>query len=417
MLFPLKRPKWQHSDPSVRLRAIDEIEPSANSGLLRQIVLNDQEQMVREAALGKFASQLIEVNGRLIETKVDSRETWFRLESGHQIFLVHLNTERGGAIGPELENGSTLRVRGVCSLQPKDTRFQGGFAVLLRSAEDVTVIAGPPWWSPIHLIEIGCLLTFLVLAGHLTVIQLLKSRFRAIMAERAKLGHELHDTLAQSFAGISYQIQAARKNAQTDDGLLAKHLDIALDMVRHSHSEAHRSIMMLRPQHLSDSADLPSAIKIALEQSTAGCDLKAHFAIRGSAIYLPLAMTDTLYRIAQESIANALRHGNATSLEVRLEYSPMSIGLSVIDDGVGFDPKAAQGHGFGLAGMRERARALKGDFSVVSSPGHGTRIHARIYLRQNFLARFLLALRGWASTMVEHFRDKFLHRMRMREKT
>jgi signal transduction histidine kinase len=365
-----------------------------------------------EAALGKFAALLIEVNGRLVDTERHHGETWLRLESGHQVFLVRLKAEQGSSILPIMENGSTLRVRGVCSLQPQDTLYQGGFALLLRSAEDVTVIAGPPWWSLGHLTELGFLLACLVIAGHVTLVQILKARFRAIMAERAKLGHELHDTLAQSFAGVSYQIQAARRLVGPANGLLTKHLDIALDMVRHSHAEAHRSIMMLRPQHLSDSADLPSAIQAALEQSTAGCQLNAGFAIRGLATHLPLVTTDTLYRIAQESIANALRHGHPTTLEVSLEYAPSSVTLSVIDDGAGFDARATQGHGFGLAGMRERVRALRGDFTVLSEPGHGTQIRAEIHLRQNLGTRILIASRAKASACWDRFRHVLCSRTR-----
>lgn len=365
-----------------------------------------------EAAVGKFAALLVEVNGRLLDTEMRNGETWLRLESGQQVFLVQLKTDQGSSVLPAIENGSTLRVRGICSLEPQDTLYQGGFAVLLRSAEDVTVIAGPPWWSLGHVIELGFLMACLVIVGHVTLVQILKARFRAIMAERAKLGHELHDTLAQSFAGISYQIQAARRTVQPSDDLLTKHLDIALDMVRHSHAEAHRSIMMLRPQHLSDGADLPLAIQMALEQSTAGCGLDARFAIRGSATYLPLVATDTLFRIAQEAIANALRHGHPSTLEVILEYAPSKVSLSVVDDGLGFDTKATQGHGFGLAGIRERVRALRGDLSVMSEPGHGTQIRAIIHLRQNTGTRVLTALRERTAAYWERLRHRLNDRAR-----
>ncbi len=207
-----------------------------------------------DAALGKFAALLIEVNGRFIDTERRNGETWLRLESGHKVFLARFNTAGGSSLLPQIETGSMVRLRGVCSLQPRDTQYQGGFAILLRSAEDVAVISGPPWWSLRHLIELGILLGVLVIAVHLSLVQVLKGRFRAIMAERSRLGHELHDTLAQSFAGLSYQIQAAKKIAPKTHGLLTKHLDVALDMVRHSHAEAHRSIMMLRPQHLAEGA-------------------------------------------------------------------------------------------------------------------------------------------------------------------
>ena len=345
-----------------------------------------------EAALGKFAAFLIEVNGRLMNMEKHNGETWLRLDSGHQVFLARLNSERGSSLLPRIENGSVLRLRGVCSLQPQDTRYQGGFAILLRSAEDVVVVSGPPWWSLRHLFELGILLGALIIAGHLTLVQMLKARFRAIMAERAKMGHELHDTLAQSFAGLSFQIQAARKIVPAVDVPLTRHLDIALDMVRHSHSEAHRSIMMLRPQPLADDIDLHSAIQVSLEQSTAGCNLDIHFTAKGSVARLPLLTTDTLYRIAQEAIANALRHGHPSSLVVSLDYMPTSVCLSVVDDGVGFEAKTSQNRGFGLAGMRDRVRALRGNFSVVSEPGHGTCVKAEIYLQHSAGVRLVSTL-------------------------
>jgi signal transduction histidine kinase len=347
-----------------------------------------------EAALGKFAALLIEVTGRLDHTERSNGATWLWLENGHQVFLAHLNAERGNPLLPRIGNGSVLRLRGVCSLQPRDTRYQGGFAILLRSAEDVAVVSGPPWWSLRHLVELVILLGCLVIGGHLTLVQMLKLRFRAIMAERARTAHELHDTLTQSLAGLSYQIQAARKNAPATNQLLIRHLDLALGMVRHSHSEAHRSIMMLRPQPWTEDADLRSAIQASLEQSV-GCHLEVRFTTKGSVTPLPLMTTDTLYRVAQEAIANALCHGHPSVLAVNLEYTPRSVCLSVVDNGVGFETKTSLGRGLGLAGMRERVRALHGDFSVTSEPGSGTRVRAELYVGHSAGARFASAFHLW----------------------
>jgi signal transduction histidine kinase len=345
-----------------------------------------------DAALGKFPALLIEVNGRFVSLERLKGETWLRLESGRQVFLARLETAGNRSLIPAIEKGSLLRLRGVCSLLPQDTQYQGGFGILMRSAEDVAVIAGPPWWSLNHAVELGILLGALVIAGHISLVQVLKARFRAIMAERARLGHELHDTLAQSFAGLSYQIQAARKVVPRSDDVLSRHLDVALDMVRHSHAEAHRSIMMLRPQELAEGASLPSAIQAALEETTVGCCLDTRFAINGSVGELPLMATDALYRIAQEAIANALRHGQPTAVEVALDYKPASVALTVSDNGRGFDAKASNSRGFGLAGMRERTRALRGHFSLASEPGHGTRVKVEIPRRREIGAQFLMAL-------------------------
>ena len=348
-----------------------------------------------ETALGKFAGLLVEVNGELIGTENQDGQTWLRLESGHQEFLAHLSANNGRILLPEMRPGSVLRLRGICSILPRDTHYQGAFAILLRSAEDVSVISGPPWWSLAHLLELGLLLGILVAAGHIALVQMLKTRFRAIMAERARLGHELHDTLAQSFAGLSYQIQAARRIVPGSNDLLVRRLDLALDMVRHSHSEAHRSIMMLRPQPLAEGADLRQAIQATLEQSTAECPLDARFTTRGSPDTLSLSATDTLYRVAQEAIANALRHGRPSVLEVNLDYKPTTVCLSVLDNGAGFETQTLRTQGFGLAGMRERVRAIRGTFSVESEPGRGTCILAEVPRRRSLTATLAAAPHTW----------------------
>ncbi|MDW5267362.1 MULTISPECIES: sensor histidine kinase [Acidobacteriaceae] len=342
-----------------------------------------------QAASGKFADLLIEVQGRLLDDQRKDKETWLKLESGHQVFLARFSSEGSSFLLPRLERGSLLRLRGICSLQPLDTRYKGGFALLLRSAEDIDIISGPPWWSPRHLFELGLLIAGLIIAGQLALVQMLKARYRAIMAERARVGHELHDTLAQGFAGLSFQIQAARKKVPANSGILGRHLDLALDMVRHSHSEAHRSIMMLRPQPLAESTTIQAAIEASIEQMTMGCDLDVQFTTRGSVARLPLVVEDVIYRVAQEAVANALRHANPTKLAVTLDYMVTKVCLTVEDDGIGFDPSTPGNHGFGLLGMRERVRALHGTLNVVSSRETGTQVRTEILLRRNPAARLL----------------------------
>jgi signal transduction histidine kinase len=68
------------------------------------------------------------------------------------------------------------------------------------------------------------------------------------------------------------------------------------------------------------------------------------------------------------------------------------VALSVMDNGRGFDTKTSNSRGFGLAGMRERTRALRGHFNLVSEPGHGTRVHVEIPRRRDIGVRFLMAL-------------------------
>lgn len=353
-----------------------------------------------QAALGKFANSLIEVEGRLIDDQMSNQENWLKLESGNQIFLARFNSTKGSLLLPPLDKGSLLRLRGICSARSEDTHYVGGFALLLRSAEDVDIISGAPWWSPRHLIEMGIALLALVWAAHAARVKMVSARFRAIMTERARVGHELHDTLAQGFAGVAFQIQAARSNVAASDPVLERHLDLALDMVRHSHSEAHRSIIMLRPQGLNETTNLEEALKQSILRMTEGCSIKVDFGVNGTQTGLPLSVQDALYRIAQESIANALRHGNPSNLRINLDYDPRAVTLRVIDDGRGFDPSALDGGGFGLSGMRQRIRALHGTFTISSKRGAGTQVRAEVPRRGVGLSRFKLAFNAYRN----HFR-------------
>jgi len=351
-----------------------------------------------QAALGKFANSLIEVQGRLVGDGKSDPENSLRIESGNQIFLAHFDSAKGSLLLPRLERESLLRLRGICSIRPEDTHYLGGFALLLRSAEDIDTISGAPWWSLRHLSELTLVLLGIVWTAHVARVRMMKARFRAIMGERARVGHEMHDTLAQSFAGVAFQIQAAKNNSPQGDAVLERHLDLALDMVRHSHSEAHRSIVMLRPQSLDETTDLREALKQSIERMTEGCAIHVNFAVNGTQVGLPLYVEDGLYRVAQESIANALRHGNPKSLQVTLDYGARAVTLAVMDDGSGFDPAQLDRSGFGLSGMRQRIRALHGTFTITSQLGEGTQVRAEVPRRGVSLVRFKSVIRAYRNS-------------------
>jgi signal transduction histidine kinase len=82
-----------------------------------------------------------------------------------------------------------------------------------------------------------------------------------------------------------------------------------------------------------------------------------------------------LLLIAREAVTNAIRHGSPKEIEVVLEYAPLALRLSIVDDGIGFEAKAGNKSGhFGLVGMHERVESLKGRIEIVSEEAKGTRI-------------------------------------------
>ncbi|HYF66096.1 MAG TPA: ATP-binding protein, partial [Herpetosiphonaceae bacterium] len=113
--------------------------------------------------------------------------------------------------------------------------------------------------------------------------------------------------------------------------------------------------------------------------AAAAANLRLRLELPESQIQLPPEVEHGFYRIAQEAISNAVTHAQASALTLRLAFEPDQITLLVEDDGHGFDIRQAPpaGH-YGIAGMRERAALLGGQFELDSAPGSGTRIVVRV---------------------------------------
>jgi signal transduction histidine kinase len=200
-----------------------------------------------------------------------------------------------------------------------------------------------------------------------------RSREAAVMAERNRVVRDVHDTLAHAFTGVIVQLEAADDAAAR--GLEAEagaHVARAEAMARTGLQEARRSVMALRPQALEGS-DLPTALNDLLTQVTAGTSLLAEFSQEGTTRPLPPLWDEHLLRIGQEALTNAIRHGRAHRVLMRLRFVDGVVRLEVSDDGSGFDQRAAS-DGLGLAGMRERVASVGGELSIQSMPREGTTI-------------------------------------------
>jgi signal transduction histidine kinase/ligand-binding sensor domain-containing protein len=203
----------------------------------------------------------------------------------------------------------------------------------------------------------------------------LQSQFHAVLAERNRVAREIHDTLAQSFVGVSVQLELTSQllaHSQTDAA--SKQIDQTRAYVREGLAEARRSIWNLRAITAQNS--LPTRLTRLADQWNQK-KLTARLNITGT--YRPLAQPfeDELFRIAQESSANAARHANATQVSISLRYDATLLVLSISDNGAGFDTTkrapAPSGH-FGIQGMRERAAQIHAQLTIESSPGNGTTV-------------------------------------------
>ncbi|QXV57117.1 sensor histidine kinase [Amycolatopsis sp. TNS106] len=195
-----------------------------------------------------------------------------------------------------------------------------------------------------------------------------------VLAERERLAHEIHDTLAQGLSSIQLLLRAAERTLPDTAGNAARYVEQARQAAADNLAEARRFVVALSPPALDDTT-LADALARLCATTTARHRITARFHLTGDPVPLPTAHEVVLLRIGQAALANTVRHADASTAEVTLSYDGDQVTLVVVDDGVGFDPDHS---GFGLTAMRTRAEALDGIFTVESSPGHGTTVSARL---------------------------------------
>lgn len=206
--------------------------------------------------------------------------------------------------------------------------------------------------------------------------------FAAVLAERTRIAREIHDTLAQGFAGISVQLELVARLLERAPAAAKTHLDQTRELVRDSLAEARRSVWALRSPTLEGS-DLPAALAETAKRLVAGTNVQVHVEVHGTYRPLSPAVEDHLLRIGQEALTNALKHAGATQLNLQLAFEARRLRFSVRDNGCGFEVatrlNSPNGH-FGLVGIRERVEQLGGKFELQSRPNEGTKVIVEVPL-------------------------------------
>jgi two-component system NarL family sensor kinase len=205
--------------------------------------------------------------------------------------------------------------------------------------------------------------------------------------ERNRLARELHDTLAQTLAGIALQLETADALMETGSELenSRRAVQEALNLTRTSLEEARRSVMDLRAAPL-EGRSLPDALADLAKEAAQSSVMQVDFKVTGAANPLPVRVEAGIYRIAQEALANVVQHAQADRAALLLTILPEQVKLVIEDNGRGFDPKRASSGRFGLIGLNERTRILGGQMELLSSPGEGTRVEVTVPLRPTIQA-------------------------------
>ncbi len=207
------------------------------------------------------------------------------------------------------------------------------------------------------------------------------AEFRALAArlltvveeERRRVSRELHDNLVQQLASLAFDVGGlvaeipSRNRARIRLQALQARVVKVSEEARHIAYEMHPSMV--------DDLGLVISLKALCDEFAAEQNIIVEFKDKSLRRSIPQEVASGLYRIAQESLQNIVKHAHAKHVTVQLVTRGQELRLSIEDDGVGFDPAAVKGKGgLGLVSMEERARLLGAKLTIQSTPGHGTRV-------------------------------------------
>lgn len=212
--------------------------------------------------------------------------------------------------------------------------------------------------------------------------QLLQRLLVAQEDERRRIAQDLHDHAGQMMTALIIQLSQLASKAQEDGAAMAAPLRRLHEMAQQGLDELRKLVYELRPSILDD-LGLGPAVRWYADASVRAAGLQADIHIGELRQRLPAEVETVAFRIVQEAATNALRHARASKLEIRVDVRGDTLLVMVRDDGVGFDPEGERDRRtLGLHGMRERAQLIGGTLQVLSVPGVGTTILARLPLHR-----------------------------------
>jgi signal transduction histidine kinase len=209
-----------------------------------------------------------------------------------------------------------------------------------------------------------------------------KEREAGMLAERARLAREIHDTVAQGLSSIQLLLHAAERADGERPGI--EHIRLARETAALNLEETRRFIRELTPVALEGQSLVHALERLAQSTSRASNGtLEVTFRAIGDVAPLPMTLEAAILRIAQGALTNVVQHAQASRATMTLTFMENSVSLDVVDTGCGFDVtnpplrvRPGGSESFGLVAMRERVEQLGGTITIESEPGMGTAIAA-----------------------------------------
>jgi len=194
--------------------------------------------------------------------------------------------------------------------------------------------------------------------------------------EQQRIGADLHDGLCQYLAGIACVTGSLRDDLSERFQPESETAAELHGLLRDAIVQARNIARGIAPVHM-DEAGLASALEDLAATTARLQDVDCTFESEGDVLIENREISTHLYRIAQEATSNALRHGRASAVAIRLGINAGELILTIDDNGIGIDPTRSPGSGMGLRSMQYRAGVLDGEIEISALPGSGTRVCCR----------------------------------------
>lgn len=226
-------------------------------------------------------------------------------------------------------------------------------------------------------VALGHQATLAIRMTQLAVVAKEEARAKAVSDERAAMARELHDTLLQSFTGVTLQLRGLCMRPSVDESVQSLLASIELQATE-AVQEARSAVGQMRNMLAGDLSDHLRWL-VQIEMGEARCAGRAHsyrLQQSGENWAIPSFVAMGIARIVREALRNASRHSGASMVETDLQYLPGAVYISVKDDGCGFgleEALAKPGH-YGIQGMRERAQQIGASLLIKSEKGRGASI-------------------------------------------
>ncbi len=199
----------------------------------------------------------------------------------------------------------------------------------------------------------------------------------AVLAERERIGMDLHDGIIQSIYGVGLTLENAFLSINEDPGNAKERVQQAIDGLNHVIRDLRSYILDLRPRQLGNDG-LISGLRRLVSEFRANTFAEVYLSgPEKELVHLPQGQALALFHICQEALANAAKHAKAKNVQITLWTTDERVLMEIHDDGRGFEmAKMNSSIGHGLANMQTRAHAVSGDVDIASVVGEGTTILA-----------------------------------------